>query len=561
MTASNTGPRGHSSSLQNQGASVNKRDVGLAFLFGTAGGGVLGILALGVIWLFSSGAQPPPTVAETGQINPTGQTGPTSQKGPTGPTGPTSPTSPTGPTSSPDPTGPARPPDPTDSPDPANPLEVAEKLRLIALAMHIHHDQFRSFPVQPKKEWLDEQGRPKVSWRVHLLQFLDQRPLYDLFHLDEPWDSPHNRPLAEKMPDVYRSSPKDGNLTRMHVLSGETMLFRPGPVSKLADCYDGASQTFMIVHAGVDRAELWTKPDNLAFNPDKPLAAVGDLRSRGLQAAMVNGKVWTFPPDLTAEEFTGLATPHGGEVIDASSVVKRLALGIPAPQPSTASDAAAAKVPAALSQVQKLQAASDRLKRIGLGVLDFHDVFRRYPPPENKSYHAPQGGPFLSWRVHLLQFLDQEPLYRQFKLNEPWDSAHNRALLGKMPDLYREADDPPDTTTTRVLTFSGADTLFPGGVGLSLRDVRDGTSCTILLVRAGKDQAVPWTKPVDVVFDAAAPLGGCGAPAGEPLLVVLADISVQQLAPAVPNDLFRALVTPAGGETLDRARLQEFGFR
>jgi hypothetical protein len=38
----------------------------------------------------------------------------------------------------------------------------------------------------------------------------------------------------------------------------------------------------------------------------------------------------------------------------------------------------------------------------------------------------------LSWRVKLLPYLEQDHLYRQFKLNEPWDSPHNQALLKEM---------------------------------------------------------------------------------------------------------------------------------
>jgi hypothetical protein len=94
-----------------------------------------------------------------------------------------------------------------------------------------------------------------------------------------------------------------------------------------------------------------------------------------------------------------------------------------------------------------------------------------------------------------------------------------------------------------------------------MMDMRDGTACTILLVRAGRDKAVPWTKPVDLPFDETAPLGGIGLQSGEDLLVVLADISVRHLNPPIPNDVFKALVTPAGGEKLEQAQLQEIGLR
>jgi hypothetical protein len=41
----------------------------------------------------------------------------------------------------------------------------------------------------------DKDGKPLLSWRVHLLPFFEGGDLYERFHLDEPWGSPHNREL------------------------------------------------------------------------------------------------------------------------------------------------------------------------------------------------------------------------------------------------------------------------------------------------------------------------------------------------------------------------------
>src|SRR5438874_420269 len=50
----------------------------------------------------------------------------------------------------------------------------------------------------------DREQRPVLSWRVSLLPYLQRGDLYNQFHLDEPWDSPHNIVLLDRMPDVYR---------------------------------------------------------------------------------------------------------------------------------------------------------------------------------------------------------------------------------------------------------------------------------------------------------------------------------------------------------------------
>ena len=50
-----------------------------------------------------------------------------------------------------------------------------------------------------------DDGQPKLSWRVALLPYLDQDELYKAFRQDEPWDSPHNKALIERMPAVFET--------------------------------------------------------------------------------------------------------------------------------------------------------------------------------------------------------------------------------------------------------------------------------------------------------------------------------------------------------------------
>jgi hypothetical protein len=117
-------------------------------------------------------------------------------------------------------------------------------------------------------------------------------------------------------------------------------------------------------------------------------------------------------------------------------------------------------------------------------------------PPQASS--DANGRALLSWRVLLLPFLGEADLYRQFRLDEPWDSEHNRTLIGKMPDYYK--------TTGRHYRFSGeGKTCFlaiaePGkplgdlgpGAGLPNRDDRT------IVVEANADCATIWTKPKDL---------------------------------------------------------------
>jgi hypothetical protein len=59
-----------------------------------------------------------------------------------------------------------------------------------------------------------------------------------------------------------------------------------------------------------------------------------------------------------------------------------------------------------------------------------------------------KGKALLSWRVALLPYLEEQELYKQFKLDEPWDSAHNKKLLSKMPAVFA----PPGVKTRQPFT-------------------------------------------------------------------------------------------------------------
>ena len=165
-----------------------------------------------------------------------------------------------------------------------------------------------------------------------------------------------------------------------------------------------------------------------------------------------------------------------------------------------------------------------------------------------------KGKPLLSWRVRLLPFMDQEELYKQFKLDEPWDSEHNRKLIAKMPKVFAA---PSPKTVKEGMTFYQAFVGKKGDAarpileegdpkGLGYQSITDGTSNTILAVEAA--DAVTWTKPEDIPFDneAKAPKlgghfdGGCNA--------AFCDGSVHFLKDTLPEITLKALITANGGE-------------
>src|SRR5262249_22742124 len=102
-------------------------------------------------------------------------------------------------------------------------LELStNNLKQIGIAMHGYHDVNKSLPPQ----WsVGKDNKPLLSWRVHILPYVEEGALHKEFHLDEPWDSEHNKKLISKMPKIY-SSP----LSRLKQADGRTTYVVPaGP--------------------------------------------------------------------------------------------------------------------------------------------------------------------------------------------------------------------------------------------------------------------------------------------------------------------------------------------
>jgi hypothetical protein len=189
---------------------------------------------------------------------------------------------------------------------------------------------------------------------------------------------------------------------------------------------------------------------------------------------------------------------------------------------------------------------SNNLKQIGLAIHNYHDVYRQFPTDITDE----KGNRLLSWRVRLLPFLEEGPLYEQFRQNEPWDSPHNMQLLARMPESLKNPL-VADATTTNYLAPRGEGTFWEDGKSkLSFAQITDGTSNTIMVVEANPEKAVPWTKPVDLDVDLRNPAAGVGDQRPDGFLALFGDGSVRTIEAATAVDILRALFTRAGGEAV-----------
>lgn len=191
----------------------------------------------------------------------------------------------------------------------------------------------------------------------------------------------------------------------------------------------------------------------------------------------------------------------------------------------------------------------NNLKQLGVAMHNFHETFSGFPP--NASY-SPKEKKLLSWRVYLLPFVGEGKLFQQFRLNEPWDSDHNKKLIARMPAVF--ADPAKKTTkkwTTRYLAPVGASLAFSGKPeGLTFRNFTDGTSNTLLFVEVAPKQAVIWTKPDDLVVDLKNPLKGLVGENAKGFHAGLCDGSVRFISKSIKLDKLKALFTRNGGEVI-----------
>jgi hypothetical protein len=203
---------------------------------------------------------------------------------------------------------------------------AAAELKRIGVAMHHFHQRWRHFPPAVLRQMLPDAGPPvqapappagasvgpavpwggatevepsqPFSWRVALLPYLGHAELYEQYRFDEPWDSPANKKVLDQMPDCYRhpqASP-DSTSSAYFVLVGPGTVFDGEEGRRFADVLDGTSYTIQVVEA--KRDVPWTKPEDIPYDPEKPLPELGGFTEGGFHVLAVDGAVWFIPESM-----------------------------------------------------------------------------------------------------------------------------------------------------------------------------------------------------------------------------------------------------------------------
>ncbi len=198
-------------------------------------------------------------------------------------------------------------------------------------------------------------------------------------------------------------------------------------------------------------------------------------------------------------------------------------------------------------EMQQLTSART-LRELLVALHNYQSDYNRLPP---RGILSNEQKPLLSWRVALLPYVGHAQLYREFKLDEPWDSEHNQKLIAKMPTIYHG----PTATLneqgkTRFVVPVGKDTVFPpDGHKLTIEDLgnADGLSGTVAIVEAADAAAVTWTKPDDLSWDDRKLLSGVTAPERFEFLAVFFDGTVRRIPIKIDEETLGTLVTMRDG--------------
>lgn len=194
----------------------------------------------------------------------------------------------------------------------------------------------------------------------------------------------------------------------------------------------------------------------------------------------------------------------------------------------------------------------NNLKLIGLAMSKYEQAYHSLPP----AFIADSNGrPLYSWRVLLLPFLEQDELYNRVKLDEPWDSPHNRSVLQDEAVAQRFhcpwADNPKDETTYVMIV--GPNMISDGPHSVRFADIKDGLSNTIMIAEV-KNSGIHWAEPRDLDFREMSfrvndPDGkGISSNHHGVANVGFADGSVRTIGGDFDPKLLKALITINGGE-------------
>ena len=152
-----------------------------------------------------------------------------------------------------------------------------------------------------------------LSWRVAILPYLEQGKLYERFHLDEPWDSQHNRKLIDEIPAEFRTARTPQGRTRFLAPVGKNLAFTPEASELNVKSFsDGTVNTIRVVGVDPDHSVVWTKPEDLVVDLENPRLGITDGRTSFI-AGFADASVHHFKGLIRPKALRAFFTRNGRE--------------------------------------------------------------------------------------------------------------------------------------------------------------------------------------------------------------------------------------------------------
>lgn len=198
--------------------------------------------------------------------------------------------------------------------DPASRItRCRNNLKQIGLAIHNYHEDHGVFP----PAYLSgPSGEPAHTWRVLLLPYIDEQETYDLYRLSEPWNSPHNATLQDRMPEAYRCPSHldrrtaDFSTDYVAVIAEHSVLAAEIPVSP-DDIAHRKKGTIFVTESG-NRQINWMSPDDITrLELAAALQQKQGKHRGGNNALMADGTVKYLPPELPQDSLESLINFRG----------------------------------------------------------------------------------------------------------------------------------------------------------------------------------------------------------------------------------------------------------
>jgi hypothetical protein len=205
--------------------------------------------------------------------------------------------------------------------------QTVNNMKEIGLAFHnfalMHQEEF------PPAAICDKDGKPLLSWRVLILPFIEEDALYRQIKLDEAWDGPNNKKLLDRMPKIYALPGVETNgQTHFQLFVGPGTLYSkplreakfalpPGLKTlycdyRIGNIPDGTSNTILVAESAT--AVPWTKPDDIVYDPKKPLPKLGKMRPDQFLVGMCDGSVrWVDLKKVSEKTLRNAINPAVGE--------------------------------------------------------------------------------------------------------------------------------------------------------------------------------------------------------------------------------------------------------